>query len=133
MELLCCYFVSYIIVLCRGPAPPMPFVLDCIDALFHITQDLFYFSCLSLGLLHDSMVYRHEPTYTHYLAQLKENQLIMQQNEVRKREQQAREDRMKGKSVVNNNETSGSGGATGTFAMRHCSFFLQLLRNMNRY
>jgi len=83
------------------------------------------------------MVFRHEPSYTHYLDQLKENQLIMQQNEVRKREQQAREDRMKGKSVVNNNETNSSGGATGTFALRLCILYfivcLVLLRNLNRY
>ena len=68
-----------------------------------------------LGLLHDSMVFRQEPSYSQYLTQWKENQLILEQNEVRKREQQAREDRMKGKSTSSEQERSSHSSTTGTF------------------
>ena len=60
------------------------------------------------GLLHDAMLFRQEPSYRHYLAMLREKQTLLQQNEVRAKEQQQREQLARDRA---------SGGATGSYAL----------------
>lgn len=89
-----------------GIAAGMIFLLICI---IYCVNFILLICCFiySAGLLHDAMVYRHEPSYVHYLALLRERQAIEQQNEQRAKEQQARDESARARAGV-------SGGTNGT-------------------